>query len=334
MKDYGKISIIIPAYNVEDYIEKCVGSVVNQTYKNIEIIIVNDGSKDMTPILIDELAKKDSRIKLIHQKNAGSSSARNRGLTEATGTYIMFLDSDDWLDKNCCEIVVAEIVFKNADVIFFDYYKEFLNRTEVRYAYEQDKLVYKKNDLNEYFIYDIRTITVWGKLYSKRCLNNISFDEKMKISEDVDFNYHVYRNVEIAVYIHKALLHYRILEKSAAHGFDEKIRRKFEYSIQTIQKYMLSDDKDEVCAFYSFVAIAYLVICQNGICLNPRLSVVQKFKEINELNKTDYVRNLFKNVKKVRIPMSRKLLIIMGKYNIIIGIMLVINIKKKVEKRK
>ena len=94
------ISIIIPAYNVEKYISLCLDSVIQQTYDNLNIIVVDDGSIDSTPRIIDEYAAKDKRIVAIHKKNGGLSDARNAGLERAIGNYLMFLDSDDWLEKN------------------------------------------------------------------------------------------------------------------------------------------------------------------------------------------------------------------------------------------
>ena len=94
------ISVVIPAYNVEAYIERCVNSVRNQTVENIEIILIDDGSPDRSPVLCDQYAEKDRRVRVIHKKNGGLASARNRGITVATGKYIFFLDSDDWLEKD------------------------------------------------------------------------------------------------------------------------------------------------------------------------------------------------------------------------------------------
>ena len=103
---YGNlVSVIVPIYNVEKYLEKCIESIVNQTYKNLEIILVDDGSPDNCPAICDEWAQKDSRIKVIHKKNGGLSSARNAGLEVSNGEYISFVDSDDWLDENTFEEV-------------------------------------------------------------------------------------------------------------------------------------------------------------------------------------------------------------------------------------
>ena len=104
-----KISVIIPVYNVEKYLDKCIMSVINQSYKNLEIIIVDDGSTDNSRVLCDKYAKIDNRIKVFHKKNGGLSDARNFGLKHATGEFIAFLDSDDWVDKDLYKILYDNI---------------------------------------------------------------------------------------------------------------------------------------------------------------------------------------------------------------------------------
>ena len=104
------ISVIVPVYNVEKYLDNCVESIVNQTYKDLEIILVDDGSPDNCPAMCDEWAKKDSRIRVIHKENGGVSSARNIGLDNVTGEYIGFVDSDDYLESNMYELLLQLIV--------------------------------------------------------------------------------------------------------------------------------------------------------------------------------------------------------------------------------
>ena len=103
------ISVIVPIYNVEKYLARCVDSIVNQTYKNLEIILVDDGSPDRCPQMCDDYAEKDSRIKVIHKKNGGLSDARNAGMAVATGEYISFIDSDDWIETSMFELLLNNI---------------------------------------------------------------------------------------------------------------------------------------------------------------------------------------------------------------------------------
>ena len=103
------ISVIVPIYNVEKYLARCVDSIVNQTYKNLEIILVDDGSPDRCPQMCDDYAEKDSRIKVVHKKNGGLSDARNAGMAVATGEYISFIDSDDWIETSMFELLLNNI---------------------------------------------------------------------------------------------------------------------------------------------------------------------------------------------------------------------------------
>lgn len=181
-----KISVIVPVYNVEKYLEKCVDSLINQSYKNLEIILVDDGATDSSGTLCDKLQKKDERIKVIHKVNGGLSDARNAGLDIATGEYIAFLDSDDYVHKdlysslytlmkdNDCDLGICNYVYVdeegNSIAPVSDTLKdEVINRDEVI-----DKLMTK---LNFYYV------TAWNKLYKKSVLDNIRFP-KGKIHED------------------------------------------------------------------------------------------------------------------------------------------------------
>lgn len=118
MKEDIKVSIIIPVYGVEKYISQCLESVINQSYENIEIIVVNDGTKDNSMKIVEEYLL-DERIKIINKENGGLASARNRGIEEATGEYIYFLDSDDWIEVNTIEVLVEES--NNLDIIYSNF---------------------------------------------------------------------------------------------------------------------------------------------------------------------------------------------------------------------
>lgn len=115
------ISVIVPVYNVEKFLENSVKSITEQTYKNLEIILVDDGSKDNSGNMCEELAKNDSIIKVVHKENGGLSSARNAGLNVATGKYIMFIDSDDFYELNSCEVLYNEIERTQADFVTGNY---------------------------------------------------------------------------------------------------------------------------------------------------------------------------------------------------------------------
>lgn len=116
------VSVIVPVYNVEKYLARCVDSITSQTYENLDIILVDDGSTDNSGRICGEYAKKDTRIRVIHQKNKGASAARNCGITAASGNYIGFIDSDDWIDKDMYELLVNTAIEHHADIVRCDTY--------------------------------------------------------------------------------------------------------------------------------------------------------------------------------------------------------------------
>ena len=328
-----KISIIIPAYNVEKYIEKCLDSVINQSYKKLDIIVVDDGSKDKTGNIIDNYAAKDNRIRAIHQPNSGLPNARNTGMKYANGDYVMFLDSDDWIEPICCEIIISEMQKDEADIIFFEYYKEYKNKTVQMKTYSHERLIYDRDGIQEFFLYDMRTITAWGKIYSAEILHKCEYNELLRTAEDVEFNYRIYDRVNKALYIQRPLLHYRILEQSAIHGYDSQVEDKLEPVLECLSNWSSTGKTFHAEAYYSFKAIAFLLVCQNGICLDKQLNFWQKWKKISDLKLDLTYNDLFLNLDYIKIPKSRKLLIIFEKMNLSFLIVLVISLKQWWEKR-
>lgn len=171
MKDAGLISVIVPIYKVEQYLHRCVDSILNQTYKHLEIILVDDGSPDGCPIICDEYAKKDSRVKVIHQENTGVSAARNVGLDIAKGDYITFVDSDDWLDLDTYEKIVS--IGLKADIVLFNYVEEYEDRSVER---KIDSTTYcNTSSIKKGFLYDTIGSYVWRGLYRYGIWTDIRF---------------------------------------------------------------------------------------------------------------------------------------------------------------
>lgn len=210
-----KISIIIPAYNVEKYIEKCLNSVIDQTYKNLEIILVDDGSTDNTGNICDEFEKKDERIKVIHKPNGGLSAARNSGIEIATGKYICFIDSDDFVTNDYCEVLYNTLINNNADVSAVAYREIRDDSIPILDADEKDKTVFD----NKCIIYDGIDIMIqllkwetfrnmaWNKLYPVEKLKQHLFLDG-KAFEDIYFSYEMLSDVNRVVYINTPCYYY------------------------------------------------------------------------------------------------------------------------------
>ncbi len=215
-----KISVIIPVYNVEKYLRECLDSVVNQTLKDIEIICVNDGSTDNSLEILKEYEKQDSRIKIIDKKNEGAGVARNHGLQIASGKYIYFMDSDDFLDNNALEILYTKISEENADICLCDYKEYYESSGEKRNAkflrlhLLPNFNIFSAKDIPDTILQCCAT-NIYTKLYCKNFIttNNIQF-QNVKTCNDVYFNTMTLLMAKSICYINKAFLNYRCEQSS------------------------------------------------------------------------------------------------------------------------
>lgn len=226
MEQAPKVSIIVPVYNVEQYLRQCMDSLVNQTYKNIEILCVDDGSIDDSGVILDEYAKMDNRIIVIHTVNSGVSSARNTALSIASGQYVMFVDGDDWIEPDTCGISISSAEKNNADVVMWSYMREFDGRSlPKKISLHQPVFVGEEccelhrrmfglvgSELSRPENADALS-TVWGKLYRNSIIQEkrVAFSDLKRIGtyEDGLFNIEYFLRVQKVVYIDKYLNHYR-----------------------------------------------------------------------------------------------------------------------------
>lgn len=201
------ISIIIPVYNVSAYLPKCVESVLSQTFKDFEIILVNDGSKDNCGILCDEYSKKDPRIKVIHKENGGLSDARNVGTSQATGDWIFYLDSDDWIVPNALETLLQYALQNGCDVVqgglYYAYPSHLMKRRE-----EPSTVLSRNEAMKELIINDRVKNFAWGKLYKSSLVKDLQFPVG-KYFEDCYWQHLVIDRVNKYGIIDTPLLYYR-----------------------------------------------------------------------------------------------------------------------------
>ena len=219
------VSIVIPIYNVEKYLAECLDSVLEQTYTNIEVICVNDGSPDRSDVILQDYSIKDKRIKVIEIENQGLSGARNVGTYHCSGDYLMYLDSDDWVDADTIEIAVKNAVTANADVVLWNYVKEYSNGSrpvdvfKVRMMCEGSSFIQLHQHLIGLTGKQLRNpaqcdsiSTAWGKLYRTEIIkdNNIQFvDTKVIGTEDLLFNASYFNYCQSAVVLPNRFNHYR-----------------------------------------------------------------------------------------------------------------------------
>ncbi|MCM3116038.1 glycosyltransferase [Neobacillus sp. MER 74] len=207
-----KVSIIIPVYNSEDTLKQCVNSVLQQTYQNIQVILVDDGSNDSSAEICDHFAKTDKRVEVIHMKNSGVSSARNIGIKCATGEYMLFLDSDDYYDECALEKILNFNGAKEVDLVIFGYSEISENSCKRVIFQSDDKVCSKKEfliktlDINWEMYFNVP----WNKMYKTRIIkeNNIIFDSSMTLGEDAVFNNNVYMYANRIVLADMSLYNY------------------------------------------------------------------------------------------------------------------------------
>ena len=224
-----KITIIVPVYNVEHYLDKCLDSLINQTYKNLEIIVINDGSIDNSGIICQEYAQKDNRIVYIERENGGQSEARNMGLDRMTGSYVTFVDSDDWIELDYVEILYKKITEYQADIAVGNYYS--FNETEGMYYFHifgdsyhekvYDNVSIFENLYESQEMKSFALISVWGKLYKADLVKHLRFDIG-KLGEDGYLNQKIYLLAEKTIYLNKGLYAYRQREGSSSRIWTEK----------------------------------------------------------------------------------------------------------------
>lgn len=294
-----KVSIIIPVYNVEKYLKKCIESIIKQTYENIEIILVNDGSNDCSGEICNEFTLIDSRIKVLHKKNGGVSSARNAGLEIATGDYIGFIDSDDWIEEDMYEILIGLIKKYNSEIAVCG----FVNNNYVinEYKNKQEKVLSVENCLTSLLQFDpIIGESLCNKLFSRKFFegSKIRLNEKVTIGEDLLCCCQCVLNAKsIAVTLNKKY-HYRQTENSAmskkfqptdmsvidAHEqIIQAIKKRYPKIVPIVKKRLIS-------------SCVWLLIKMEGLS-NNEMDNINKLKSLIRKGLLNYLFSSYENIK-------------------------------------
>lgn len=223
-----KVSIVIPIYNAEKYVNKCIDSVVAQTYDNWEIILVNDGSTDNSKEICERYVEQDRRIKLVNQKNAGASAARNTGIDYIKGDYTFFLDADDYIERNMLERTVNKAQEGDYDIVIFNSNHWYENGTLVPSSQQHisERIDSKKHIIENILIYGG---VLWNKLIKSSLIteNHLKLDTKLKASEDMYMTMHLINYGKNFVYINDKLYNYIIRENSLTR--DDSPKKLVEY---------------------------------------------------------------------------------------------------------
>lgn len=270
-----KISIIVPVYNVEQYIDKCVESIVNQTYKNIEIILVDDGSPDSCPLICDKWAEKDSRIKVLHKENSGVSSARNAGIDASHGDYIGFVDGDDYINADMFSKLINAYSADDIDLAACGYLRGDRNVSkESTVIFNNTEIYYVMFDIEKHPYFEG---FVWNKLYKSEIIkkNNLYFEENLKMCEDTLFNFNYFAFANKAMVIDSSLYNYICRESSVMRV--KPVQNDFDM-IPLIDRFLSEAPDDEVKKMIVVWAMKYWIkAVDNYIVLNKG----ENFKNIS-----------------------------------------------------
>lgn len=297
-----KISIVIPIYNAEDHLQRCVDSVLNQTEKNIEIILVDDGSKDNSIEICKNYLNQDKRVQLIHQENSGVSAARNRGIEQACGEYIGFIDSDDWIEPNMYECLLREANQASADIVMCD----------ARTVYEDGKIqadtitqlsgnqILQKSEFTPSLLLEMAG-SAWRCIYKNHRYNDklqkqktILFQLGVKFSEDRIFNLYAFGQANKICYIKKAFYNRYMNEKSTVHRFHQDYFEACKKSMDGIEqaiRYAWEDNNELQKVYLSqFITGAIGAIC-NYYYKTSTLRAAERKKMVKGLCEDSQLRN-------------------------------------------
>ena len=254
------ISIIVPVYNAERTLSKCVQSLISQTFRNIEILLINNASSDDSWSMCLELASGDSRVKAIDHSEKGVSSARNRGILDSVGDYVMFVDADDWIDKNVCEVFASENRLHNYDLFCFSAQYHKVSRSLKSFLFAENVPLFSVMQKEELQIkvlapnapcFNYKTSTrflgsVWGKFYKKDVLtkHNLRFATEIIISEDVLFNTLALDYFDRIGYTKDCFYHYTQQTNSAQNRYRPNSEKHFTFIIKEILAWLLRKNKN------------------------------------------------------------------------------------------
>lgn len=293
------VTVVIPIYNVEKYLDRCLNSVVNQTYKNLEIILVDDGSPDKCPKMCEKWATKDQRIKVIHKENTGLGMARNTGIENATGKYICFFDSDDYIALNTIEKAYNLVQRTEAEIVLFGSYTVNLENKVIKSLIPTtDKEVYESNEIQSILLPDILSVnpntgkksnlnvTAWSCLYSMNLINKTNWrfvSERQYISEDLYSLLILYKSVKKVAILKEGLYYYCINETSLTQTFRIDRYEKTKFCHDACQN--LCEElnyKEDIKERLNFRHLTNVVVCLKKI--------------VNSSNKTKEKKNMVKEI--------------------------------------
>ncbi len=348
-----KVSIIVPTYNVKDYVEECVNSLISQTYEDIEIILVDDGSTDGSSDILDNLEGKDVRVKVFHKENGGTHSARNLGVEKSTGDYVMFIDPDDWFSKDCVESVVEIIKTTGADVVKFNYVKEYGSYFENKTNNLLDSKLYVDseyikilrmnlglvgNELKNIQDFNFLASVCFG-CYKKEIItsNSLAFTNMKEIGTFSDglFNLGFLLKANSFYYLDKHLYHYRKNNfASCTNTYRANFLEKNKVLIEKIYALVNPESlgQDFKLAYDNRVSYSVLELCLN-VVENKEATLKNSIKDLKTIINSEPYRTSLKGFKVKFLPSKWKLYYCLLKTKFSLGIYFATKFMLKMRKR-
>lgn len=350
MKDL-LISIIVPIYNVEQYLRQCIESIIEQTYNNLEVILVDDGSTDSCSEICDEYVNKDSRVSVIHKKNGGLSSARESGMANATGSYVMFVDGDDWIASTTVEECVREVAkSENITCVMFSYTKETSNQSIPMHIF--DDFMYMSADISEEKVYRRlfglsndelshpermeNVVSCCMKLYkSNYAKKGRYFDTKLVGScEDGLFNMYALYGCREIIYLDRPLYHYRKIEGTLTSSFRPLFIQQwgtlFSIMEEIIDEKNLGEKYRE--ALSNRIALSITAVGLNEL-RNKKNGHIGHIKVIRDYLEQERYQSAVSKLRIKEMPLTWKLLMISCKARCAIVVYMAIAVIEKLRKR-
>lgn len=288
-----KISVIVPIYNVEKYLRHCINSIVNQSFKDIEVILVNDGSPDKCGEICDEYASNDSRIKTVHKPNGGLSDARNAGMEIANGEYICFIDSDDWIDTMMLEHLFSSLTSQSVDISVCGFCTQYENNNFSISTSLKNNSMFKGTKEIEEAIFQLDSIgafnIVWNKLYSLKIIKNnqISFKKDGVPGEDLLFNCEYFKYINSVSFVNEELYYYirrdedTLVAKYRGNQY-QQVKRFNKARKELYDFYNMKSEKCERCYAKEYVANIFSCV-PNMYRKNSNLTNKQKIEFFHEI---------------------------------------------------
>lgn len=332
-----KVSIIVPVYNNEKYLHICIESILNQIYKNIEIILINDGSTDQSGEICDEYAKVYNRVKVIHQENRGVSAARNVGLQHATGKYIQFADSDDFLSDKFTQTLVDFMQNHHCDNVVCGYNSITVNTSgalnTIKFSVEESVCDIRDFMANFYQYYENHLInSPCNKLYKRDLIlkNGVVFDEAFCLGEDLIFNMQYLTNVKNVGIVSECLYYY-------VHTNENSLSNKYNSQIYDIQQNLYNEirtflmengvydkkNKEVIETDY----IKTIINCIIAICSSNQIGLGETYKFIREVVNNNEVRNGIKSSK--QLSNQKRFFSYLIRFRLVLAIIFSIQLKYK-----